>query len=139
MSKLIEDVTERNASLTLTEGGSARWLAPELIEGKALGKEADVYSFAMAVLELLSEKHPYPECKRDAQVIHRIVVQKKPPERPKNEAAEVWLSDGLWDLMRRCWHKDASARPSMGEVSACAQEINHTYATLTESPQLWAK
>lgn len=136
MSKIIEDVTERTAFSTLTEGGSARWLAPELIEGRAArGKEADVYSFAMAVLELLSEKHPYPECKLDAQVIHRIVVQNVPPERPKNKAAEVWLSDDLWNLLQHCWHKDATGRPSMKEVSACARRIN-TYATLTESPKV---
>jgi serine/threonine protein kinase len=134
MSKVIEEVTEINASLTLTEGGSARWLAPELIEGKAPSKEADVYSFAMSILELMTGKHPYEECKRDAQVIRNIIVLSNLPTRPKNMAADAWLSDDLWDLMQRCWRRDASLRPSMLEVSRRIGEIERRYAVLTDRP-----
>lgn len=116
MSKVIEEVTEKSASATLTTGGSARWLAPELIEGKSPSKEADTYSFAMAVLELVTEKHPFADCKRDAQVIHNILFLKKTPTRPQGDNS--WLSDELWVLMQRCWGKDSSSRPSMVEVSS---------------------
>jgi serine/threonine protein kinase len=133
MSKVIEEVTEINASLTLTEGGSARWLAPELIEGKAPSKEADVYSFAMSILELMTGKHPYEECKRDAQVIRNIIVFSSFPTRPKNVAADEWLSDDLWELMQECWPRDASARPSMSEVSRRIGEIERRYALMTDS------
>jgi serine/threonine protein kinase len=66
MSKVIEDVTERSASATLTAAGSARWLAPELIEGAISSPEkpSDVYSYAMAILELLTMKHPYAYLRR---------------------------------------------------------------------------
>ncbi|KAF9532397.1 kinase-like domain-containing protein [Crepidotus variabilis] len=139
MSKVIEEVTERSASLTLTEGGSARWLAPELIEGKAPSKEADVYSFAMAILELMTGKHPYADCKRDAQVIHSIVVLKKTPARPQLQGAAALdcLSDELWGLMLRCWCKEAAARPQMTEVSSSLVEISRTTPTagLTDGPR----
>ncbi|CAA7267978.1 unnamed protein product [Cyclocybe aegerita] len=88
MSKVIEEVTEKSASAALTEGGSARWLAPELIEGKSPSKAADTYSFAMALLELLTGKYPFADCKRDATVIRKIVVLKQMPARPKDR--EVW-------------------------------------------------
>jgi serine/threonine protein kinase len=123
MSKVIEEVTERSASATLTTGGSARWLAPELIEGKAPTREADVYSYAMAILELLTGKHPFSDCKRDAAVIYGIVVLKKTPMRPEEEEISKWLSDTLWDLMQRCWHKDATYRPSMAEMASSLSQL----------------
>jgi len=117
LSKLIEEVTETSASVTLTTSGSARWLAPEVIEGKVSSPTmaADTYSFAMAILELLTGKHPFAEYKHDAQVIFSIMMQEQMPSRPVNGGASLWLSDGLWSLMQGCWHKDAQSRPSMAQ------------------------
>ncbi|KAF8078197.1 TKL/TKL-ccin protein kinase [Lyophyllum atratum] len=125
MSKVIEEVTERSASATLTASGSARWLAPELIEGVVTSptKEADTYSYAMAILELLTGKHPFSNRRRDASVIHDIVVLKQIPQRPTEAEVVPWLSDSLWALMTECWKVPASSRPSMHQVSACIQDI----------------
>ncbi|KAF9567660.1 kinase-like protein [Agrocybe pediades] len=120
MSKVIEDVTERSVSATLSAGDSARWTAPELVlEGKGPSTEADTYSFAMAILELLTKKRPYPECRSTPTVIYRFVVENKPPSRP----IEHWMTDVLWDLLCRCWQMDASSRPTMDEVSPCIQTM----------------
>ncbi|KAF6764956.1 TKL/TKL-ccin protein kinase [Ephemerocybe angulata] len=83
MSKLVEEVTEKSASATLTAAGSARWLAPELIEGSISSPTpaTDTYSFAMAILELVTGKYPFAERKRDASVIHDVVFQRKIPQR----------------------------------------------------------
>ncbi|KAF5386909.1 hypothetical protein D9615_001738 [Tricholomella constricta] len=125
MSKVIEEVTEKSASATLTASGSARWLAPELIEGVVTSptKEADTYSYAMAILELLTGKYPFSNRRRDASVIHDIVVLKKIPLRPTEHEVLPWLTDSLWELMTECWKVPASSRPSMNQVSACIQEI----------------
>lgn len=119
MSTVIEEVTEKSASATLTAAGSARWLAPELIEGSISSPtfSADIYSFAMAILELLTGKHPYAHRKRDASVIHDIVVLKKMPPRPMTPEVERWLTNDLWVLMQQCWSSDARLRPSMGAVA----------------------
>ncbi|KAF9479740.1 kinase-like protein [Pholiota conissans] len=120
MSKIIEEVTEKSASATLTAGGSARWLAPELIEGSSPTMGADTYSYAMAVLELLTERQPYADIKRDAAVIHDIIFLKRTPSRPHRGTTQ-WLSDALWDLMQQCWHQDSLTWPSMAEVTAALQ------------------
>ncbi|KAG6861880.1 hypothetical protein C0995_010586 [Termitomyces sp. Mi166 len=126
MSKVIEDVTEKSASATLTASGSARWLAPELIEGIVTSptKEADTYSYAMAMLELVTGKHPFSNRRRDASVIHDIVVLKKIPIRPTESEVLPWLTDNLWALMTDCWKVPASSRPSMEQVSARIGEID---------------
>ncbi|KAG5341993.1 hypothetical protein C0989_006142 [Termitomyces sp. Mn162] len=126
MSKVIEDVTEKSASATLTASGSARWLAPELIEGIVTSptKEADTYSYAMAVLELVTGKHPFSNRRRDASVIHDIVVLKKTPMRPTESEVLPWLTDKLWALMTDCWRVPATSRPSMEHVSTRITEID---------------
>jgi len=130
MSKIIEEVTEKAASATLTAAGSARWLAPELIEGTISSPTmaADTYSYAMAILELLTMKHPYAHRKRDASVIHDIVILKRTPPRPQDPSAKKWLTDGLWMLMQECWCSLASNRPAMNQVAAQMKlmECEHT-------------
>uniref|UniRef100_A0A8H7Y2H7 Protein kinase domain-containing protein n=1 Tax=Psilocybe cubensis TaxID=181762 RepID=A0A8H7Y2H7_PSICU len=121
MSKVIEEVTEKSASATLTAGGNARWMAPELIEGSTPTVEADTYSYAMAILELVTGKHPFADCKTTAAVIYEIVVHKRMPSRP--EALQYWLSDGLWELLCACWQTDAASRPSMAQVTSYIQAM----------------
>lgn len=125
MSKVIEEVTEKSASATLTASGSARWLAPELIQGAVTSptKEADTYSFAMAMLELITGKQPFSNRKRDASVIHDIVILKKTPPRPADPEVKPWLPEHLWTLMEECW-KAAQYRPSMAQVAASIEEID---------------
>jgi serine/threonine protein kinase len=122
MSKVIEEVTEKSASATLTTSGSARWLAPELIEGVITSptKAADTYSYAMAILELLTGKHPFAHRRRDASVIHDVVVLKRTPPRPK---VLPWLTDDLWKLLQECWLADPTSRPSMIQISVSMSEI----------------
>lgn len=124
MSKVIEEVTEKSASATLTASGSARWLAPELIDGTVSSptRAADTYSFAMAILELLTGKHPFANRKRDASVIHDIVVLRKTPPRPTEPDVLCWLTDELWELMQECW-KESRLRPAMSWVLSHVRAI----------------
>jgi len=123
MSKVIEDISEQTASLTLTASGSTRWLAPELILGSVTSptKQTDVYSFAMACLELLTGKQPWQEKKRDAAVIHDVVVLKKYPARPD---VDRWMSDQLWDFLVKCWASNPNLRPSMNEADLLLQSLD---------------
>jgi serine/threonine protein kinase len=138
MSKVIEEVTERSASATLTASGSARWLAPELIEGAITSptKEADTYSYAMAILELFTGKHPFSHRRRDASVIHDIVVLKKTPPRPNDSEVGVEINDGLWKLMQECWYAHAESRPSMAQVAACIQDIEDDQTPEEDDPMI---
>ncbi|KAF5357891.1 hypothetical protein D9756_001785 [Leucocoprinus leucothites] len=128
MAKVIEDVTEMLASATLTESGSARWLAPEVIDGASPTKEADVYSFAMAILELLTGRHPFPERKRDAAVI-RAVIDHVQPKRPTVTLVQKWLTDELWMLMQRCWSRAITSRPTMEVVAAELEQMEKAIET----------
>ncbi|KAK7060810.1 hypothetical protein VNI00_000543 [Paramarasmius palmivorus] len=121
VSKVIEEVTERSASQTLTTSGSVRWLAPELIEGSmpSPSKACDVYSFAMTILELYTGKHPWADLRRDASVIHDVIILKRTPGRPVAES----IPDRVWDMMLECWQRDASSRPQMGDIAFALGDV----------------
>ncbi|OCH95257.1 kinase-like protein [Obba rivulosa] len=119
MAKAIEDITENPASATLTKAGSARWLAPELIENEEVTsptQATDIYSFAMAMLECYTLQVPFANLKRDAHVIRDIIGKKVKPARPRTADAQRWITDGIWSVMQDCWQYDPKTRPSMSDV-----------------------
>ncbi|KAK7689172.1 hypothetical protein QCA50_007863 [Cerrena zonata] len=125
MAKVVEDVTEQSASATLTKAGSARWLAPEVIEGEVEfpNHASDVYSFAMTMYECLSGGMPFPTLRRDAQVIHKIIQEGQRPPRPvegengENANNAVWCTDEVWDVLESSWLRVPAERLTMDEVS----------------------
>ncbi|KAF7974055.1 hypothetical protein HWV62_13455 [Athelia sp. TMB] len=136
MSTVIEELGETSASSTSSVEISARWLAPELLEGTdgSPTVPADIYSFAMAILELFTEQHPFSDVKLEAAVIHRVVVLKRPPSRPTMPKVWKWLTDELWGLMLTCWSSDANKRPLMRFVAARIKNIEDSIRTC--SPDL---
>jgi hypothetical protein len=131
MSKVLEDVTKMPASTTLQSMGNVRWLAPEIIiEGESPAAASDTYSFAMTVLELLTETHPLVELKTDIAVVRSSPTQ---PRRPTAPEVTKWLTDTLWTLMGRCW-STKEMRPTMEDVSKELQAMlfaHHTDAIMT--------
>lgn len=148
MAKIIEDVSMQAASTTLSEQpSSARYIAPELIEPgpSAPTTAADVYSFAMAIYELLTGRQPYFHLKRDAQVlvsrpsvnivcslclmsrIRAVIDAKIKPARPVLTvvADEMWLQQGTWQVLLDSWEYQPSSRPTMRMVS---DRITHAAA-----------
>ena len=45
-------VTPSDSHSTTKWGGKGRWPAPEVLEGKAVGKGADIFSFSMVTIEV---------------------------------------------------------------------------------------
>ena len=119
MAKVVEDVTGQAASATLTKAGSARWLAPEVIEREVdfPTQESDVYSFGMTMYECLAGKMPFSTLRRDAQVIHKIIQEKLRPERPTEGDNARWCTDEVWKVVEHCWKREPKDRWTMEQVS----------------------
>jgi serine/threonine protein kinase len=124
MAKTLEDITNTPMSTTLKDHDGARWMAPELVEGESPSNASDVYSFAMSILEMLTEKPPLYEHKRDLAII-RIMAMKGPirPKRPAGPEVVRWLTDKIWELLERCWTLDPAARPTMEDVMQDLEKI----------------
>ena len=110
-----EITVHQNSDLVL---GDVRYSAPELIENNNIyaAKCLDTYSFAMLILECITEEVPFPHLSHDAAVIHVRINRRQHPPRPDGRDPRNSVSNDLWDLMMRCWSFNANQRPKMAHV-----------------------
>ena len=115
---MLEETFVEQTSGPVLSGDAIRYLAPELIENSNLHAttNSDVYSFAMLILECVTEKIPFYEHSRDAAVIHARFIKRKIPPRPDGPSPRDRVSDGLWGLMKQCWNVGPSDRPTMEQI-----------------------
>jgi hypothetical protein len=119
----VEESNENTASKTVSSGDFVRYSAPELIENQNVPAttHSDTYSFAMLVLECITEAVPFSNIVRDAAVIHTRIGKRQCPPRPDGQDPKNRVSDGLWDLMIRCWAVQPDLRPTMEHVHSFFQ------------------
>lgn len=60
---------------------------------------------------------PLTEAPQDTGVIYALNTQRH-PERPSGPAADRWMSDDLWALLKKCWAWNPEERPTMAEVAS---------------------
>eukprot|EP00245_Coleochaete_scutata_P016956 TRINITY_DN8107_c0_g1_i5.p1 TRINITY_DN8107_c0_g1~~TRINITY_DN8107_c0_g1_i5.p1 ORF type:complete len:567 (-),score=72.18 TRINITY_DN8107_c0_g1_i5:188-1888(-) len=89
--------------------GSFLWMAPEVLDGEAYNKKADIFSFAILCYEILTGKTPY-EGKSEGQIMMFVVCKHGRPDLPSD------LPEDLTTLVKACWDKDPVERPTAGEV-----------------------
>ncbi|KAJ7955572.1 Serine/threonine-protein kinase EDR1 [Quillaja saponaria] len=100
---------------TLVSGGvrgTLPWMAPELLNGcsSRVSEKVDVFSFGIAMWEILTGKEPYSNMHCGA-IIGGIVNNTLRPSIPKQCDAE-WKT-----LMEECWSPDPADRPSFTEIT----------------------
>jgi len=110
---------------------TARWTAPEVLNEGPRSKEADIFSFAMVIIEVC---HGRPTVCRASihcrfaliQVFTGAVPFSNTPsvtavlvvtqgERPPRPTHPIFTAN-LWTLMQRCWDNDPHLRPEAPEV-----------------------
>ncbi|URE01485.1 photoperiodism, flowering [Musa troglodytarum] len=62
---------------TFAAAGTPEFMAPELYE-EEYNELADIYSFGMSVLEMLTSEYPYSECSNPAQIYKKVTSGKLP-------------------------------------------------------------
>ncbi|KAE8695342.1 putative Homeobox protein [Hibiscus syriacus] len=99
------------------EAGTYRWMAPELYSRDPLpigakkhyDHKVDVYSFAIVLWELLTNKAPFKG--RDSVLVAYAAAKN---ERPSLEG----LPTEIASLLQSCWAADPKIRPEFKEISA---------------------
>ncbi|KIK53354.1 hypothetical protein GYMLUDRAFT_1026591, partial [Collybiopsis luxurians FD-317 M1] len=107
-----------------TNKGSMRWLAPEFFIPNLASSipnhtSRDIYAFGCTIVEVLTQKLPFHDCKNDYTVLVQLMNGGRPP-RPQN----VWCPDVIWDLVTRCWAQNVQDRPSANEIQAILQRVS---------------
>ena len=113
------------------KGHTARWTAPEILnEQGTYSKEADIFSFALVMIEVHCKRDirigprlnaipppqaftgsvPFNNCLPGAAVL--AIMNGTRPSRP----AHLDFTDELWGLAQRCWAQNPHSRPEVSEV-----------------------
>jgi serine/threonine protein kinase len=101
-------IKEDNA--TMTRCGTPCWTAPEVIRGEKYSETADVYSFGVIMWQVLTRKQPFAG--RNFMGVSLDVLDGRRPQVPAE------CPSGFKKVMKKCWHGEASKRPSMESVVA---------------------
>ena len=103
------------SSSSHTQGGTARWMSPELIDPRRFGlkksrptEPSDCYALGMVIYETISGHLPFHQDK-DLTVFVKVLDG----EHPSREAS---FTDSLWKTLERCWKPRPDARPTIGGV-----------------------
>ncbi|KAG2006316.1 TKL/TKL-ccin protein kinase [Coprinopsis cinerea AmutBmut pab1-1] len=106
--------------------GTLRWQAPEILMGKSeLTREADVYAFAIACVEIINMgKLPWGSLLED-ETIRNMVV--KEDSRPEIAEDSRFNTPALQVILKACWNRDPDRRPPFFEVSKDLKRIRQTF------------
>ena len=130
---IISDPANDLPSSARTQGGTVRWMSPELIYPEHFGieksrptKSSDCYALGMVIYETVSGKLPFHE-HTDFAVSLKVVGGKRPRRRAK-------FKESLWKMLEWCWAYRSDDRPSVEDVLQCLETISDS-----RGPPAWGK
>ncbi|XP_057973673.1 probable serine/threonine-protein kinase WNK6 isoform X2 [Malania oleifera] len=103
--------------------GTPEFMAPELYD-EDYNELADIYSFGMCILEMVTLDYPYSECQNSAQIFKKVTSGIKPVALSKvtDPEVKVFIEKCLAPATQRLPARDLLNDPSL-QVDGCAR--NH--------------
>ncbi|KAH6580358.1 hypothetical protein BASA60_002891 [Batrachochytrium salamandrivorans] len=99
-----------NRSSGRVQISDVRWIAPEKYsKDYVAATPADVFSFGMTSMELLSGEQPFSE-ETASDIIKERILSGDRPLRPHG------IPDSLWKTVDSCWQPDPKSRPSFSAI-----------------------
>jgi len=118
---IISDPTNLLSSSSYTQGGTARWMGPELIDPERFGlknnsptKSSDCYALGMVMYETISGNPPFHQ-HGDLTVFTKVLADERPAK----------FADSLWKMLRQCWRPQPNDRPSIEDVLLCLGRVSN--------------
>ncbi|KAG9078980.1 hypothetical protein FRC06_008018, partial [Ceratobasidium sp. 370] len=99
---------------TTSLGITHRYTAPEILKGDSrYSTKADIYAFAMLVLEIVTGRAPFAD-KSAIAIVYTVTIKREIPGRPNLSSLfhNKTLEDELWRLLTTCWAYKPNNRPS---------------------------
>jgi len=118
---IISDATNLVSSASFTQGGTHRWMSPELFDPENFGlkdsrptKHSDRYALGMLIYEVLSGQLPFYRHHGYA-----VIVRISKGERPERPVDRRWFTNEVWGILECCWKSTPGDRPRVKDVLQC--------------------
>ncbi len=108
------------------EAASYQFAAPEILLGHRetdctdaeLLKASDVYSYGMVMINMMTRRLPWQNCRTPEEIIKKLEQKMRPIVPPEivRYAANNAAMQQMLHLTFACWDEDPRARPSMDQV-----------------------
>nr|XP_019601338.1 PREDICTED: receptor-interacting serine/threonine-protein kinase 4 [Rhinolophus sinicus] len=104
--------------------GTIAYLPPERIREKSrlFDTKHDVYSFAIVIWGVLTQKKPFADEKNILYIMVKVVKGYR-PELPPVCRARPRACSNLLRLLQRCWHGDPRQRPTFQEITSETEDL----------------
>ncbi|KAG8919860.1 hypothetical protein FRC02_001333, partial [Tulasnella sp. 418] len=137
MSKFIEDALHINGYTTsgTAGGGTPRWLCPEIVNDDPRTKMTDIWAFASAAIQILTDQVPYANITNNNAVPAAIITGQ--PPLPKTYAPSTSEEVALWRELRKCWDMVPDSRPDIGAILYHIQTIFRLENTIGDTSGDW--
>ena len=127
----MSDGTSLVSSDSFTQGGTIRWMGPELLspqkfdfEDSRPTRRSDCYALGMVVYEVLTGRVPFHQ---DADfIVFGQILKGKRPRRPQGVEG-AWFTHDVWGLLERCWTGQPDSRPSIRDVLQCLMGVSGSW------------
>lgn len=107
--------------------GAPRWRAPEALRGDEVTLKADVYAFAMCIVEVYTGKAPWEEELSDDEAYYenaKMEERMKPHKFPQKE----------WNMIKGMCLLEPEERPNMRDVMEILNTLRSTHVEPLEEP-----
>ena len=109
-------VSEQEPEVKGSFQGTLTFMSPELISKGIVSKASDIYAYGIFLWEIYTADAPFKNCPRHLYN-HLVTVEDKRPAFPSH------CPQSFSNLVRWCWSKDPSSRPSIVEVLRTLQGL----------------
>lgn len=113
-----------SSSGSYAQGGTVRWMSPELIDPQRFGFQkrrptisSDCYALGMVIYETISGNLPFHK-HTDPTVIVKVLEGGRP-------LRGVRFTNSLWKMLELCWASQANDRPSIEGVLQCLEMVSN--------------
>ena len=125
---LLTILSDSATSNSYTQGGTTRWMSPELFRPETNSprrtKYSDCYALGMVIYEVLSGRIPFYQYHTSS--IFWKVSQGDRPGRPEGVEG-LWFTDDVWEMLGRCWAPKPENRPSIGDILQCLERVSSSW------------
>ncbi|KAJ7588097.1 kinase-like domain-containing protein, partial [Mycena floridula] len=107
-------------SLSVQQGGTWRWQAPEILQAQPNSFKGDVYAFGcvcyqvrqLTLIWVYTGRVPFHDISNDMAVSLKVING----HRPSRPAELPESDDNIWKLIEDCWKADPGERPIAAQV-----------------------